>query len=169
MQRGAFNELHGDVKDAVLLAGVIDGDDVGMVQHPGGARFILETAHHFLRVQSVDVEPHGLERYHSANGRIHGLVHDAHGAAPQLTGNLVSANRLYRHHEGLNSFFDFSGALVVSWGRDKNSIGTSGRIHTPESGENNPFCYSRSMRVITMHVTLVSWRGREKNPKTNLR
>ena len=58
MQRGAFNELHGDVENSVLLAGVVNGNDVGMIEDARRARFILETAHHFLRVQSMDVEPH---------------------------------------------------------------------------------------------------------------
>ena len=58
MQRGAFNELHGDVENSVLLAGIVNSNDVGMVQNARGAGFILETAHHFLRVQTVDVEPH---------------------------------------------------------------------------------------------------------------
>ena len=102
MQRGAFNELHGDVENSVLLAGVINGNDVGMIEDARRARFILETAHHFLRVQSVDVEPHRFKRYGPPDRRVQRLVHNAHGAATKLTGNLVSANRLNRHHEGLS-------------------------------------------------------------------
>src|SRR5712675_156557 len=101
MQRGAFNELHGDVENSVLLAGVIDGYDVGMVQDARSASLILETAHHFLRVQTMDVEPHRFKRYGPPDRRVQRLVHNAHGAATKLTGNLVSANRLNRHHEGL--------------------------------------------------------------------
>src|SRR5258707_3445315 len=100
MQRGAFNELHGDVEDSVLLAGVIDGYDVGMVQDARGAGFVLETAHHFLCVQTMYVEPHRFKCYGAPDRTIQRLVHNAHGAATKLTGNLVPSNRLIRHHEG---------------------------------------------------------------------
>jgi hypothetical protein len=86
--------LHGDVEDPVLLAGVVNSNDVGMIEDACGAGFILETAHHFLRVQSVDVEPHRFKRYGPPDRWIQRLVHDAHRAAAKLAGNLVSANRL---------------------------------------------------------------------------
>jgi NAD(P)-dependent dehydrogenase (short-subunit alcohol dehydrogenase family) len=65
-----------------------------LIEDACGAGFILETAHHLLRVQSVDVEPHRFKRYGPPDRGIQRLVHDAHGAAAKLTGNLVSANRL---------------------------------------------------------------------------
>jgi hypothetical protein len=94
LQRLSLDVLHRHVEHAILFSGVIDGDNVGMVEYAGGAGFVLETAHHFLRVQSVDVEPHRFKCYGPADCGIQRLVHDAHRAAAQLAGYLISANRL---------------------------------------------------------------------------
>jgi hypothetical protein len=87
-----------------------------MIEDARSASFILETAHHFLRVQSVDVEPHRFERYGPADSRIQGLVHNAHSAATKLTGNLVSANRLKRHHGGYFFLIDSVAPLLCLGG-----------------------------------------------------
>src|SRR5450432_610197 len=104
MQRGAFNELHGDIENAVLLACVKDGDDVGMAEYAGCARFILETAHHLRGVQTVDVETHGLECDGTANGGVFCFIDHAHGPATKFIENFVSADCLYRHKKGLVTF-----------------------------------------------------------------
>ena len=43
-QRLAFEELLDDVRSAVVLADVVDGGDVGVVQDPGGPRLLLKAA-----------------------------------------------------------------------------------------------------------------------------
>ncbi len=42
-QARALDELHRDERDAVLLAVLVDADDVGMMQAAGGLRLVLET------------------------------------------------------------------------------------------------------------------------------
>src|SRR4051812_33439350 len=44
-QRQAFNEFGGDEVDAVDFADFMYGEDVGMIERRGGARFFLETLH----------------------------------------------------------------------------------------------------------------------------
>src|SRR5690348_14350107 len=61
----------------------------------------------------MNIDPHGLKRDRAANGRVLGLVDDAHGAAAKLTGNLVSANRLKRHQ----GFFFSDSVAPLLWGK----------------------------------------------------
>jgi len=58
---------------------------LGWFKDTCGAGFILETAHHFLGVQTMDIKAHGFQGYGAADGRVRCFVHDAHGAAPKLT------------------------------------------------------------------------------------
>ena len=43
-QQFALDQLGDDVGDAVLVAGIVESDDVGMSQSRGGAPFLLEAA-----------------------------------------------------------------------------------------------------------------------------
>ncbi len=97
LQSCAFHELHGDVEVSVLLAGVVDGHDVGMVEQPGGPGFILKAPDHVPVLEPMYVQAQSLERHCAPDGRVLRFVHNAHGAASQLADNFVSANRLHRH------------------------------------------------------------------------
>src|SRR5207244_1687717 len=44
-QRFAFDEFGGDEMLAVAFADFVNGDDVGMIERGGRARFLLEAAH----------------------------------------------------------------------------------------------------------------------------
>ena len=50
MQRGALNEFQGQVEHSLLLASVIDGYDIRMVEYSGGAGFILKAAENVLQL-----------------------------------------------------------------------------------------------------------------------
>src|SRR5207249_9130338 len=83
---------------------VVDGDNVAVVEDARQPRFVLEAAQHLVGLESVHVEPHGLERDSAANGRVDGLVYPAHRAFTQLTRDLVAADffdRLARFHRPL--------------------------------------------------------------------
>src|SRR5882724_354204 len=104
MQRDPLDVFHGDVEQAVLLARVVNRDDVAVVENAREARLVLEPAQHLVGLQAVHVEAHGLERDRSSNGRVDGLVHPAHRAFTQLTRDLVAADffdRLARFHRPL--------------------------------------------------------------------
>ena len=76
-QRAPFDQLHREVRDAVRLADIVDGDDVGVGQSGGGARFLLEAAARF----GVDeVGGQDLERHVAAQPRVARAVHLAHAA-----------------------------------------------------------------------------------------
>ena len=42
---GAFEQLHGEKSASFMLANLIDGADVGMIEGRGGARFAFKTLH----------------------------------------------------------------------------------------------------------------------------
>jgi hypothetical protein len=86
-QRPAFHELHHQVRLALVLAHVVDGTNVGMVQRRGRARFALEALLRGrvggpLRRQELDGDD-------AAQSRVLGLVHHAHAARAQLLENPV--------------------------------------------------------------------------------
>src|SRR5947199_3947529 len=66
----ALDVLHGDVEESVLLTGVVDGDDVAVVENAGKTRLILEATQHLVGLEAVHVEPHGLERDGASDGRV---------------------------------------------------------------------------------------------------
>src|SRR5207244_4142916 len=77
-----------------LLAGVVDGDDVGMIQDPGGAGFEAKAAQYFVVVGPFQINTHGLERNHAADGRVFGAIHHAHGASPQFIEDAIPTDLL---------------------------------------------------------------------------
>ena len=94
-----MNVLHGNVEHALLLAGIVNGDNIGMVQETSSPGLVLEPPEHVLGFQAMDIEPHGLEGDGASNGRIERLVHKAHGATSKFFDNFVSCNFL-EGHEG---------------------------------------------------------------------
>ena len=80
IQGFSFDVFHGHVEQAIDLTGVIDGNDVGMIEHAGQAGLITEARQQLAGFRPLHVQTHGLERDGTANGRIQGLVHYAHGA-----------------------------------------------------------------------------------------
>ena len=71
----------------VLLADVVDGADVGMVQRGSGARLALKAAEG-LRV-ARDVVREELQRHETMEADVLGLVDDAHPAGAQLLEDAV--------------------------------------------------------------------------------
>jgi len=91
----AVQKLHYDVGLSVLLANVVNGADVGMIQRRGGLRFAPETAQG-LRVFGYFVRQK-LERNKAIQSRVLGLVHNAHAAATELLDNAVVGDGLPNH------------------------------------------------------------------------
>ena len=61
VERDSVEQLHGDIGKAVRLTDVVDGDDIGVRQRPGCARFAEEAADKAdilakLRLQHLDRE-----------------------------------------------------------------------------------------------------------------
>ncbi len=97
LQRAAGNQLHGDVGDAVVLADLEDGDDIGMVEPRRGARLAQEALARRgedLRRQRRQQRP---DRHLALDGRIDGAEHRAHGPPPELSQDPVMAQRLVFH------------------------------------------------------------------------
>ena len=95
LQRGPFQQLHGDEVLVALAANVVDGANVRVVEGGRGPRFALETLQR-LRVPG-DLRRQELEGDKAAQARVLRLVDDAHAAAAQLFQYLIMRNRSSDH------------------------------------------------------------------------
>ena len=95
LQRQPVQKLHGDEGLAVLLADVVNGADVGMIQRGGGLRFALETLEG-LRVTG-DFVGQELEGDETVQPGVFGLVDHAHAAAAELFDDAVVRYGLADH------------------------------------------------------------------------
>ena len=77
-ERGPLEELHRDVGDAVRLARVVDGDDVGVVQAAGGTRLLEEARLEARERGPGEREVDRLQRHHAVDDRIPRPVDDTH-------------------------------------------------------------------------------------------
>ena len=81
----ASHELHRDERLVFMLAGIEDGDDVRMVQAPGGARFLYQT---LSRTGRIDIFVNQLDRDVPIEHRVTGQIHLTHAAASDETDHL---------------------------------------------------------------------------------
>ena len=94
-ERAPLDELHGNPRQAVALADVVDGDDGRMVERRGGACFGFEAPAAGL----VTDQPLGnhLERNGATEPRIEAAVDLTHSAFAQLVQDAVGTKRLADH------------------------------------------------------------------------
>ena len=89
LEGGAFEKLHHDKGLAVLLADIVNGADVGVVQCGGGLRFTPEAS------QGLGIVGHlvrqKLQGDKAEQARVLGLVDHAHPTAAELPDNRGSA------------------------------------------------------------------------------
>src|SRR5262249_13788703 len=97
IERLAFDVFHGHVKQAIDFAGVVDGDDVGMVEHTGQAGLVAKARQQLVALRPLHVQAHGFERDRAADGRVQGLVHYAHGAPAELANYLIAPDFFQSH------------------------------------------------------------------------
>ena len=86
----AEDELHRDVGEALVLADLVNGDDVRMVQGRGGARLLSE-AQIVLRTL-VEALGEQLDRDDAPEGRVARAVEPAHAAGAELAQDLEAAD-----------------------------------------------------------------------------
>jgi hypothetical protein len=99
-QRLALQQLADDVRPAGVASDVVDREQVGMVEHPDGARFLLEALQR-LRVVGPDVGQH-LDRDVAPEARVGGAIHHTHTAFADRTGNTVRPeHRLWLEGHGV--------------------------------------------------------------------
>ena len=92
LERLAVEKFHGDEGLAVLLADVVNGADVRMIQRGGGLGFALETGQG-LRVAG-DVLREKFQRDETAQARVFRFVHHAHSSAAESFDDPVMRNGL---------------------------------------------------------------------------
>ena len=95
LQGHAIEKLHGDKRLAILLADVVDGADVGMVQRGCGLRLALKAAER-LRILG-DFIGQKLEGDEAVQPRVFGFVDHTHPAAAQLLDDAVVRDGLSDH------------------------------------------------------------------------
>ena len=74
----AFEQLHDDKRQAVLLAEIVDRYDIGVTQPPGRGRFIPEPGEH----RCVVIYRQGLDRHQTIQRGILGAVDLSESTAP---------------------------------------------------------------------------------------
>ncbi len=88
----ALDELHDEVGNFVLLAEVVDLDDVRMVEARHGLRFAHEAHGEVLAGVLVEVAlEDGLDRHRAAEARVHAFVDDTHRALAEDALDVVPA------------------------------------------------------------------------------
>jgi len=98
-ERDAVQELHDDERVAIVLADLVDGADIGMIERGRGARFAAKAFEGLLvSRQLVWQEFKGNE---AAQFRILGFIDNAHAAATKLLDDPVMRNDLPNHAVGL--------------------------------------------------------------------
>jgi hypothetical protein len=88
LQRCAFQMLHGDEGSAVLLAEIVDGADVGMIESGSGFCFALKTR------ESLGILGDGrgkeLQRDVAAETRVFCLIGDTHASGAKSADNAIT-------------------------------------------------------------------------------
>jgi hypothetical protein len=87
----ALDQFHCEVVVALMLADLVDGNDVGMIHQSGGGRFLAK-ALHFRRRGELPAEDH-LQCDKAIEAFLPGSVDDAHAASGNLFEDLVIAER----------------------------------------------------------------------------
>ena len=87
----ALDELRHQEPRSVVIADLVNGQDVGMIERGSGAGFVQEPAH-ALRI-SRELRPQHLERDRPPQGRIDGLEHFTHPAAARARSESGSGRR----------------------------------------------------------------------------
>ena len=91
VQPAAIDVLQRQVGAVVVLADLVDLDDVGVLEAGDGLGLDVEAGQ--LGRAGVDARQHHLQGDHALEAEVPGLVDDAHAAAPQLPQDLVTRHR----------------------------------------------------------------------------
>ena len=95
LQVVAFQELHRDVGEVLVLAGIEDRHDVAMLQSPRRLGLAEETFARLGEFGAVELlrQRHRLDRHLAADLRIVAEIHRTHRTAPELSIDAVAAER----------------------------------------------------------------------------
>ena len=88
-QRHAFDQLHRDVAIGVNDAGLVDGDDVRMIERGGEGRFAKQAIERRRRRRGDEHAANHFQRDVARQAWIVGAIHLAHAARPELRHDLV--------------------------------------------------------------------------------
>lgn len=88
-QGTALDQLHGQEVLAVVLADVVDGNNVGMIQPRGGLSLHAKAPHFGRRSQLAGTDH--LQRHRAVETNLSGSVYDSHPALGQLLKQVIVA------------------------------------------------------------------------------
>jgi len=92
LQRYTFQKFHGDERMAVLLADVMNGANVGVIQRGRSLRFALK-ARQCVRI-ARNFRREKLERHETVQACVLGLVNHTHSATSELLQNAIMGDSL---------------------------------------------------------------------------
>src|SRR5208337_2834050 len=95
----ALEELHGDEGLAFVLADLVDGADIRMVQGRGGLRLALETGQRLWVFG--DFIGQEFQRHEAAQLQVFSLIHDPHAATAKPFNRAVVRDSLPDHWKGI--------------------------------------------------------------------
>ena len=98
LQGVAFQQFHGEKSLPLVLADVVDGADVRVIQGGRGPRLPLEALQRLPVAGQLLGEK--LQRHAAAQARVLGLVHHTHPPAPELLEDTIVGDRLPDHTDG---------------------------------------------------------------------
>src|SRR5207302_5481794 len=100
----ALDELHSEKENPAVFAGVVNGNNIRMIESAGRPSFVLKSPRSFVRSSTDAVEANGFERDLPANSGVERFIHHSHGSMANLTYDLVSPKLLRnRRHRSLES------------------------------------------------------------------
>ena len=101
LERRTVEELHDEEGAAVVLADVVNGADIGMIQSGSGFGFAAKTLEGLAILREIFGKK--LQGDEAAEARVLGLVNHAHAAAAELFDDPVVRNSLIEHDPGETS------------------------------------------------------------------
>src|SRR5208337_1957901 len=95
------DKFHRDEHGARVLAEIVNGDDIRVIQPPCRLRFALEARDCVRRLRTLDlIATDGLDRNGTLDRRIEGFVDDTHRTAAELAADFVlpQPGRVFAHY-----------------------------------------------------------------------
>ena len=90
VQRLALDALHHNIRRAVVVAQIVDGNDIGVVEAAGPAALLVEAGQHI--VVAGEALGEGLDGHLAADLLVDAAIDDAHAAAAEHVDDLVLAD-----------------------------------------------------------------------------
>ena len=95
----AGNIIHGDISEIMLLADIINGHNIGVIETPSGFRLLKKAPTHVFQLFAFKFlsERHGFDGYSATNAWITPQIHGAHGSTAQFAFDFIATQHRTLH------------------------------------------------------------------------